>query len=396
MTSVPSTPRTPKIRKGFASSRVATPNSALLKKTILNFDPNSSYMESDDLSYVNETTEISFDEDDENIREEDDEDDEDVEEGLDEDEDDEDGDDLLPSASVSDDDDSGLIPMATRREPTAAERALFEEDDEVSEANISGIAGAAGATGTGSGSGTGSGVVVEGSVASAESALRKFIIKHELIRKGLHSSIGIFTLWLYTLGVHQTQLILPLSTLFAVIFTNDYIRFRNPELNQKIVKQFWFLIRDKEENQYNGTLYFLVGLVIIFSTCPKDISLMSVLLLSWADTAASTFGRQFGKYTPKVGEGKSLAGCIASFATGIISCYVLYGYFIPGYNHVNTAEDIMWTPTTSKLSFPVYAFLSGLIASLSEMIDIGGIDDNFTIPVLSGGFLYALVKWFQV
>lgn len=395
MTSVPLTPRTPKIRKGFASSRVATPNSALLKKTILNFDPNLSYLESDDLSYVNETTEISFDEDDEdNVGDEEDE--EDVEEGFDDEDDDEEGeDDLLPSASVTDDDDSGLIPMATRREPTAAESALFEIDDEVSEANISGIAGVAGA-GSSSSSSSGSGSVVADGAAGVESALRKFIIKHELIRKGLHSSIGIFTLWLYTLGVHQTQLILPLSTLFAVIFTNDYIRFRNPELNQKIVKQFWFLIRDKEENQYNGTLYFLVGLVIIFSTCPKDISLMSVLLLSWADTAALTFGRQFGKYTPKVGEGKSLAGCIASFATGIISCYVLYGYFIPVYSHVNTAEDIMWTPTTSKLSFPVYAFLSGLIASLSEMIDIGGIDDNFTIPVLSGGFLYALVKWFQV
>lgn len=228
------------------------------------------------------------------------------------------------------------------------------------------------------------------------SKLRAFIVKHELLRKALHSYIGVFTLWLYTLGVNQKQLIAPLSVLFAVIFTNDYIRFQNPELNKKICKQFWFLIRESEVNSYNGTLWFLVGLVLVFSVAPKDISLMSVLLLSWADTAASTVGRKWGRYTPKVVEGKSLAGCLASAATGIISCYVIYAYYIPVYNDkVNKPGDIFWTAESSNLSLPAYALLSGLIASVSEIITLFGVDDNFSIPVLSGAFLYGVVKFFH-
>lgn len=226
--------------------------------------------------------------------------------------------------------------------------------------------------------------------------VKAFIMKHEIIRKALHSYIGVFTLWLYTLGVNQKQLIAPLSMLFAVIFTNDYIRFKNPELNKKIVKQFWFLIRDTEVDHYNGTLWFLAGLVLVFSVAPKDISLMSVLLLSWADTAASTVGRQWGKYTPKVVPGKSVAGCLASAATGVISCYVVYAYYIPVYNEsVNKPGEIFWTPESSNLSLPVYAALSGLIASISEIITLFGVDDNFTIPVLSGAFLYGAVSVFH-
>lgn len=357
MTSVPLTPKTPRTRQSGFRTAATTPRH--LKKTIMNLDPNLSYIEEEDYLYVNDTTGASYSE-------------------IDADETLEDAD--LLEASLSDDDAAAPEPTAAERElfatdspvlaePTAAERELFAADalDSVADAATPPVG-----------------------------AVKAFIIKHEVIRKALHSSIGVFTLWLYTLGVHQTQLIVPLSVLFAAIFANDFVRFRNPELNQRIVSQFWFLIRDQERNQYNGTLYFLVGLVIVFSLFPKDISLMSVLLLSWADTAALTVGRQWGKYTPKIAKGKSVAGSLASLVAGVVSCYVLYGYFLPVYNHVNEPRDIMWTASTSRLSLPVYALFSGVIASVSEFIDIGGIDDNFTIPVLSGAFLYVLVKVCQV
>lgn len=228
-----------------------------------------------------------------------------------------------------------------------------------------------------------------------EDWLVRFIKKHEIGRKLFHSSIGVLTLWLYTQGVHQHQLILPLSIIFVIVFLNDFIRFRNPDLNKKIVNFMWFVIREKEINSYNGVLWYLAGLVLVFSIFPKDISLMSVLLLSWADTAASTFGRQFGKYTPKIGNAKSLAGCIASFLTGVALCCLIYMYFIPNYN-VNVPEDILWNENSSHISFPVYAIISGLIASFTEVIDIYGIDDNFTIPVLSSILIYGLIKVTQI
>lgn len=363
---MPLTPRTP--RGKLSSRNVATPKS-LKKKTILNFDPNLSYMEEDDYSYVVGES-ADEDSDDDSADELDDDEDADLLEEVKEEE------------ENGDLEENGSVHKHQQQSTTAAERALFEDEDDSAKGSAEPEVQATTATSLDSRAG--------------QSKLRQFLVKHEVLRKSLHLSIGVFTMWLYTLGVHQTQIIAPLVTLFGIIFTNDYIRLRNPELNQRICERWWFLIRESEVNLYNGTLYFLVGLVIVFSLFPKDISLMSVLLLSWADTAALTVGRAYGKYTPKISKGKSVAGSLASFATGVVSCYVLYGYFVPQYQHVNSVGDIMWTPETSKLNLHVYAVLSGLIASVSEFIDLGGLDDNFTIPVLSGGFLFAVVKMFSV
>jgi len=72
--------------------------------------------------------------------------------------------------------------------------------------------------------------------------------------------------------------------------------------------------------------------------CPKDIAVMSILLLSWCDTAASTFGRLWGHLTPRVRKGKSLAGSIAACVTGVITAVVWWGWLGPLYSEYNHGE----------------------------------------------------------
>ena len=371
MTSVPSSPRTPRSIQKITQK---TPKSAV-KRTILDLG-NESYMEEFDETYeYNESTSISDEEVESEVESEDEE--EIIDEGeLKE---------LIADEATENDvvnKHNNSTEVAESADIKSSDDAVVEDNTKISkdEFHVAKVNEAVAAI----------------TSVYQKSELRKFIFKHEVPRKLLHSSIGTLTLWLYTRGVHQTQLIVPLVTLFIIIFTNDYVRFKNPELNKKIVKAFWFLIREKEVDSYNGVLWFLIGLIIVFSVLPKDISLMCVLLLSWADTAASTIGRQFGKYTPKISPRKSVAGSTASFLTGVFSCYLIYGYFIPAFSHLNTAEDILWTPESSKLGLHTYAILSGVIASVSEFIDLFEIDDNFTIPVLSGFFLYGLVKATQI
>lgn len=225
-----------------------------------------------------------------------------------------------------------------------------------------------------------------------QSAVAKFIMKHELGRKGLHSFIGVFTLKMYTMGLSTKDFIIPLVILFAVVFTNDFIRLRNPELNKKICRSMWWMIREKEVELYNGTLWYLAGLIIVFILFPKDISLMLVLLLLWADTAALTVGRAFGKYTAKILANKLVAGSFGAFLAGVASCFVLYGYFIPEYPQVNHTGDIMWSAESSKMTLVQYAVALGIIALGSELVDFMGIDDNFSIPVISAVALYILVR----
>lgn len=223
----------------------------------------------------------------------------------------------------------------------------------------------------------------------------QFLIKNEIPRKLFHSFHGFSTLWFYTQGYQKLQFLVFLWAMFFVLLLNDIIRFRYPSVNKRLTKWFGFVIRDTERDSWNGIVFYLAGLALVFSFAPKDICVMSVLLLSWADTAASTFGRQFGKYTPKLAKGKSLAGSLASGFTGIVVCYLFYGYFVPQYARFNGPGEIWWTPETSRLSIHTYALVCGFAASVSEAIDVANIDDNFTIPVLSSLLLSGAVWVFR-
>ncbi|KAK6197054.1 cytidylyltransferase family-domain-containing protein [Scheffersomyces amazonensis] len=343
MASIPSTPKS-SVKKS-SPFNLSSPNvRSISKKTIVTLNEEDvSYIEDEDATYYNETTAYS--------------DDDELDEDLDEDdEDDEEEDENLEVEKI---DKKNII--------------IISDEEELQGDTIESK--------------------TKTYIPQPHSKFYQFLIKHEIPRKTFHSSIGFFTLWLYTLGTSTHQLIAPMFTILVLVFANDFIRFQNPSLNRKIVKYMWFIIREKEVNEYNGVLWYLIGLIIVFSILPKDICVMSVLLLSWADTAASTFGRQFGKYTPQISKGKSLAGSIASFIAGIISCYILYGYFIPTFTEkVDLPGEIFWTEETSSLNLFVFSLFCGFIASVSEFINLFDLDDNFTIPVLSGFFIYGLVN----
>lgn len=218
----------------------------------------------------------------------------------------------------------------------------------------------------------------------------KFVHKHEVPRKVFHVLIGFITLYLYTIGVQVQQLVVPLLTAFVLIALVDYARLNSPALNQWYCSAMGFLMREREVHTYNGVIWYLLGLVLVFIKCPKDVLVMAVLLLSWLDTAASTFGRAFGYLTPKVTKNKSLAGLMAAFVTGVLSAFLLYGYFLPQYPQWNAGYEMAWTAELSLLGLPALALVSGLVAAVSEGIDIFGWDDNFTIPVISGYVLWGV------
>lgn len=222
-----------------------------------------------------------------------------------------------------------------------------------------------------------------------------FITKHEVPRKAFHSSIGFITLYLYTLGVNYKHVRNPLAYAFVLLFILDTIRLHSDTINRIYCRCVGALMRKKEIHTYNGVLWYLLGLVFSFTFFSKDVAAMSVFLLSWSDTAASTFGRKYGHLTPKITKKKSLAGSLAAFAVGFLTCLGFYGYFIPRYSHLNTIYSNMWTPETSKLGVFGLSWLGGFVAALSEGIDIFNLDDNFTIPVLSSIFLHTVITLFK-
>ncbi|ODV57870.1 diacylglycerol kinase ASCRUDRAFT_78327 [Ascoidea rubescens DSM 1968] len=240
-------------------------------------------------------------------------------------------------------------------------------------------------------------ISIENNLSFLNQNVNNFIKKHEIPRKVLHISIGFITLYLYGKGYEISDINPILITGFLILLSIDVVRLNFPRVNQLYIRYFGLLMRQKEVNSVNGVIYYLLGLIIPFSLFSKDISMLSVLLLSWSDTAASTFGRLYGHLTPRLTPNKSLAGSIAAFFTGVFSCIILYAYFLPKNptsNHLllRTSSSIMYSADKSRLSLPLFSLLCGLIAAISEAIQIFNLDDNFTIPVLSSCFLYAVLR----
>ncbi|KAI5817304.1 hypothetical protein BZA77DRAFT_39053 [Pyronema omphalodes] len=227
----------------------------------------------------------------------------------------------------------------------------------------------------------------------------KFVHKHEIPRKALHVSIGFLAIYLYRTEVHPNTLIAPLTTALIPIVSADILRLRSESFNQVYIKVLGALMRESEVKGWNGVIWYLVGTVAVMVMFPKDVATLSIALLSWCDTAASTFGRLWGRHTMQIRKGKSLAGSLAAAAVGAMAAGFWWGWVIHG---VSQDGGVMWRgrlgiagmEITGGLALTVMSLVTGLVASASEMLDLWGLDDNVIIPVVSGAGIWGLLKVF--
>jgi diacylglycerol kinase (CTP) len=199
------------------------------------------------------------------------------------------------------------------------------------------------------------------------------------------------------------------------ITLTDLLRHHYPSINRIYIRLLGALMRESEVDGYNGVISYLLGAWLVMRFCPKDIGVMSILLLSWCDTAASTVGRAWGRYGPMVRRGKSLAGSVAAAVTGIATAAVWWGVLGPMFSDYNTGEhafafqgvltlpaqardvlglDVGQASITGYWALSVMSVAAGFIASASEAIDLFGWDDNLTIPVLCGAGLWGFLRVF--
>lgn len=172
-------------------------------------------------------------------------------------------------------------------------------------------------------------------------------------------------------------------------------------------------MRESEVDGWNGVIWYLLGAWTVLYFFPKDVGVMGVLLLSWCDTAASTFGRLYGRYTPRIRRGKSLAGSAAAATVGALTAGFFWGWMVPRYGFDDgfmfrgtltlpalVREGFLGPTTESRgsvegwIALGIVGLWSGFVASASEVVDIFGWDDNLTIPVLSGLGLWGFFKVF--
>jgi len=136
-----------------------------------------------------------------------------------------------------------------------------------------------------------------------------------------------------------------------------------------VVQRNWPLrsiLREKEKKQLTGGCYFSLGCTLSIAISPPSIAMASILFLVLGDLSAAIIGISFGGETISLKLGregkKSLEGSLAMFCICFIVGNVIFA-------QVHLGE------------YPV--FFGALAATITELYEPFGINDNLSIPVMS-------------
>jgi dolichol kinase len=183
-------------------------------------------------------------------------------------------------------------------------------------------------------------------------------------------------------GIFLAYVLLPemissliLAAAVVIFLPIDFLRHKYPALNDWMVHAFKPIMRTHEVHRIAGTTYLLSGVSVIVAFFPRPVVALTLLFLAFADPIASLVGIKYGK--DKVFGHKSVQGFMAAF----VVCALATSIYLTYHNIIFDRVIIV-------------SLLAGLIGALAELVPIGKIDDNFTLPVLSGAGLYILFYLF--
>ncbi len=186
--------------------------------------------------------------------------------------------------------------------------------------------------------------------------------------------VGVFTMfaaWVF-LPFWASMTFLVLGWLIFV--PADFIRQRNPDFNRSLAGVFRPIMRSNELNRLAGTTYLITGTLLITLFFNKGVVALSLLFLAFADPIASYIGIKYGK--DKIFGHKSVQGFVAAFVVCASLCFLFLFY--------NQVQEYIL----------IVSLMAGLIGALAELIPLGKLDDNFTMPVASSFGLTVLFYFF--
>lgn len=150
----------------------------------------------------------------------------------------------------------------------------------------------------------------------------------------------------------------------AIGCSYDFVRLHVPFVRDN--NPLKSILREKEMNNLCGGSYLALGCTLSIQFTPPAIAMTSIIFLIVGDLSAAVIGRSFGKQFCSMGIGpggkKSVEGSFAMF----LVCMV-FGCTVFGQVHLRE-----------------YAVVIGaLVATLAELYEPFGLDDNLSVPVLS-------------
>lgn len=187
-------------------------------------------------------------------------------------------------------------------------------------------------------------------------------VERRLFHLSVGSLIPVVALFLdegVTIGVLAFLLLLSLGV--------EYTRLRYRPLNDWLIARFSVLLKEKEHSGLTGSTYLVLSCLLAFLLFDKYIAILAIFFLTVGDPLAALVGERFGNI--RVGP-KSLEGTAAFFLAALILGGLL--------------------STLPQLDIGTRAMVIGAaVAAATEIVPIP-VDDNLTIPLVSGGVMTAL------
>lgn len=162
------------------------------------------------------------------------------------------------------------------------------------------------------------------------------------------------------LGLDPRDTALLLGGATAVLFGADWFRLRNPSANRLFFLVFRRLASPREAGGMASSTWYALGATLVWALVPGVPAVAALLVLGLADPAASVFGRSWGRRP--LGKGS----WVGSTTFVVVAFGVLVGF----------------------LSGPMALGVAGVVAA-AEVMPLK-VDDNLTIPVVTGALVWAL------
>jgi glycerol-3-phosphate acyltransferase PlsY len=133
-----------------------------------------------------------------------------------------------------------------------------------------------------------------------------------------------------------------------------------PTLNTILLWYLKSLLKDAESHRFTGSTFMVIAALFCFLLLDKGLAVAALLFLSVGDPMAAIVGRRASGWRLN---GKSPVGTLALFLTAAALSLILW---------------------SADVASPLWALLAGAaIASLVEILPLP-LDDNLTIPIISG------------
>ena len=191
-----------------------------------------------------------------------------------------------------------------------------------------------------------------------------------LARKAWHMFMGLFMVAMYLTVLSRSASVLILGFFLGLNLLVESLRLKIPALNERILRLWGPLMRSCEVKRMSGTPYYLSSAILAVGIFPEPIAALSILFLAVGDPLASLAGIMYGDRSIRFSNGKSLIGSLA----GTTACFVVGFLFLA----------MLGLPLHQVL---VLSFVGAVAGGGAELLPLE-VDDNFSIPIVSGFALW--------